>query len=242
MTDPLGPLLELPGVADAVSTSRTAVDALLANRVLRKRSSDVTAESSLRGAWASAWLAGAQLPLGKVRTGGVDNPVLQGTLRAYAEIGVLADVWRRAPRQVLARLHTLAAADLVEDAALGRPTRLAAVRLDTLAEVLAATTAPAVVIAAIVHAEILSLDAFGPGSGVVARAAERLTLIDRGLDVKSLVIFEVGHRDLQPAYDEAIAAYATGTRAGIAQWIAHCAEAIVVGAGEASAICDAITG
>jgi hypothetical protein len=233
----------LPGVADAVTASRSALDSLLANRVLRRRSSDVTAESSLRGAWASAWLAGAQLPLGKVRTGGVDNPVLQGTLRAYAEIGTLADTWPRAPRQVLARLHTLAAADLVDDPdRLGRPTRFAAVRLDTLAEVLGATNAPAIVIAAIVHAEILSLDAFGPGSGVVARAATRLTLIDRGLDAKSLVIFEVGHRDRAQEYQAALDAYRTGTPEGIVVWIRHCADAIVAGAAEANAICDAIAG
>lgn len=233
----------LPGVAAAVTASRTAVDELLANRVLRRRSSDVTAEASLRGAWASAWLAGAQLPLGKVRTGGVDDPVLQGTLRAYAEIGPLADTWPRAPRQVLARLHALAAADLVDDPdRLGRPTRLAAVRLDTLTEVLAVTNAPALVVAAIVHAEILSLEAFGPGSGVVARAAQRLTLIDRGLDAKSLVIFEMGHRDRADEYASALSAYSGGTPEGIAVWIRHCAEAIVAGASEANAICNAIAG
>jgi len=48
--DPLTPLLELDGVADGVDNTRTAVDALLANRVLRRRSADVSAESSLRGA------------------------------------------------------------------------------------------------------------------------------------------------------------------------------------------------
>jgi hypothetical protein len=144
---------------------------------------------------------------------------------------------------VLARLHTLAAADLVDDPdRLGRPTRFAAVRLDTLAEVLGATNAPAIVIAAIVHAEILSLDAFGPGSGVVARAATRLTLIDRGLDAKSLVIFEVGHRDRAQEYQAALDAYRTGTPEGIVVWIRHCADAIVAGAAEANAICDAIAG
>ena len=35
------------------------MDGLLGHRVLRRRSTDVSAESLLRGAWASAFLAGA---------------------------------------------------------------------------------------------------------------------------------------------------------------------------------------
>lgn len=240
--DPLTPLLDLPGVSEGVAATRTAVDALLNNRTVRRRSADVSAESSMRGAWASAWLAGAELPLDDVRSGvAVDNPVLQGALRAQAAIASLADTWARAPRQALARLHTLAAADLVEDREkLGRPTGGAAARLDILASVLDATNAPATVVAAIVHAEVLSLDAFAPTSGVVARTAARLTLIDRGLDPKSLVVLEAGHRELGEAYPEALAAYRTGTEAGIAQWINHCSDAVVAGVQEATAIAEAI--
>ncbi|HVU91590.1 MAG TPA: hypothetical protein VHC23_05110, partial [Jatrophihabitans sp.] len=61
--DPLAPLLDLPGVADGVDRARAAVDALLGNRTLRRRSPDVSAESSLRGAWASAVLAGEPVEL-----------------------------------------------------------------------------------------------------------------------------------------------------------------------------------
>ena len=47
------------------------------------------------------------------------------------------------PRQALARLHALAAADLTDDRdSLGRPAPEAAGRLDTLAWVLAVTSAP----------------------------------------------------------------------------------------------------
>ncbi|MEO8888064.1 MAG: oxidoreductase [Jatrophihabitantaceae bacterium] len=238
--DPLAPLLELPGVADGVAATRSSVDALLNNRTLRRRSADVSAESSLRGAWASAWLSGAEVPLEDVRSGAaVDDPVLQGALRAQAAIPALADTWTTAPRQALARLHALAAADLIEDREqLGRPVVGAAERLDTLALVLDATSAPATVVAALVHGEVLS--AFGPASGVVARTAVRLTLIDRGLDPKSLVVVEAGHRELGAAYPAALAAYRTGTPAGIAQWINHCSAAIVAGVQEATAICEAI--
>lgn len=240
--DPLTPLLGLPGVTDAVARSRAAVDKLLGNRTLRRRSPDVSAESSLRGAWASAWLAGREVSLDDVRSGeAAQDPVVQGALRAQAAIGSLADTWTKAPRQALARLHVLAAADLVESSdELGRPAPVAAQRLDTLAYVLGATSAPAVVIAAIVHGEILSLDAFAPTSGIVARAAVRLTLVERGLDPKSLVCVEAGHRELQADYEAALEAYRTGTREGIGTWLVHCADALTAGALETTAICEAL--
>jgi hypothetical protein len=244
MPDPLAPLLDLPGVDAAVTRARTAVDALLANRTLRRRSGDVSAESSLRGAWASAWLDGAHLSLADVRAGtphALADPALQGALRAQAAIATLVDTWRPAPRQALARLHALAAADLVSDPeTLGRPDPAAVGRLDTLAAVLGATSAPAVVVAAIVHGELLSLPAFPVAGGVVARAAVRLCLIDRGLDPKSLVVVEAGHRELGAEYPEALAAYRTGATAGIARWLVHCADAVELGAREAIAISAAL--
>jgi hypothetical protein len=240
VADPLAPLLELPGVAESVADARTAVDVLLGNRALRRRSADVSAESSLRGAWASAVLAGADVTLASVRSGAAaTHPVVQGALRAQAALPVLCDTWTRAPRQALARLHALAAADLADPAVLGRPSA-GAERLDTLAAVLAATSVPAVVVAAVVHGELLSLDAFAPASGVVARAAVRLTLIERGLDPKSLVVVEVGHRELGTAYVAALEAYRAATPEGIAIWLRHCAAAVVGGAQEATAICEAI--
>jgi hypothetical protein len=239
--DPLAPLLDLPGVTAAVDRTRAAVDALLGNRVLRRRSADVSAESALRGAWASAWLSGHEVPLADVRAGvAADDAVVQGALRAQSAIGSLADTWTRAPRQALARLHALAAADLVPSEDLGRPRRGSAERLDTLAHVLAATQAPAVVVAAIVHGELLGLDAFAPTSGVVARAAVRLTLIDRGLDPKSLVVVEAGHRELAADYAAAVDAYRGGSEDGIARWLVHCADAFVAGTQESLAICEAI--
>lgn len=242
--DPLAPLLALPGVADGVDATRTAVDALLGNRVLRHRSADVSAESALRGAWASAWLSGAEHELDDVRSGAAaDDPVVQGALRAQSAIGSLADTWTRAPRQALARLHALAAADLVHDKdLLGRPAAAphVATRLDTLARVLGETSAPAIVVAAIVHGELLSLDAFPPASGIVARVAVRLTLVERGLDPKSLVVVEAGHRELRADYESALDAYRTGTEDGVRRWLVHCADALVAGAREAVAICEAM--
>jgi hypothetical protein len=240
--DPLTPLLELPGVADGVARARHAVDALLGHRVLRRRSGDVSTESVLRGAWASAWLSGDDVDLADVRSGAAAQlPAVQGALRAYGSLGSLADVWGRAPRQALARLHALAAADLVADPdELGRPRPGVADRLDTLAAVLAATSAPAVVVAAVVLGELVSLDAFPPAATVVGHAAVRLTLVDRGLDPKSLVVVEAGHRERVADYAEALAAYREGTPQGTARWVGYFADAVVAGAAESTAICEAL--
>jgi len=241
-TDPLAPLADLDAVAAAVFDSRDAVDKLLANRVLRRKSQDVSAESLLRGAWASGSLNGSTATLEQVRRGVATDPTMQGALRISVELAALADTWSSAHRQVLARLHALAATDLVPSAELGRPRqdREVAYRLDLLADVLGQTTAPAVIIAAIVQAELISLDAFAPVSGVVARAAARLTLIDRGLDPRSLVPFEVGHLEMQADMNACLEAYRTGTTAGVVSWIEHCARAVVLGARESLAVCEAI--
>jgi hypothetical protein len=238
VVDPLAPLLELPGVRDRVAAARAAVDALLTHRALRRRSADVSAESALRGVWASASLSGVHVALADVRSGAaLEDPLLQGAMRAQSAIGSLADTWTRAPRQALARLQTLAAADVLDANALGRPTGDTR-RLELLVDVLGATSAPAVVVAAVVHGELLALDMFAPVSGIVARVAERLTLVERGLDPKSLVVVEVGHRELRDEYYAALRAYADGD---VARWLRHCAEAVMVGAREATAICEALS-
>ncbi|HEU5268782.1 MAG TPA: oxidoreductase [Jatrophihabitans sp.] len=240
--DPLAPLLELPGVTDAVTSSRLAVDGLLGHRVLRRRSSDVSAESLLRGAWASAVLAGSPVTLAELRAGTAEDPVLRGALRVSSALAGLAGTWPGAHRQVLARLHALAARGLAAESELGRPRadREVAHRLDVLAEVLDRTKAPAVVVAAIVQAELLSLDAFPPVSGVVARAAGRLVLIDRGLDPKSLVVVEVGLLELRSELEHALTDYAGGSPEAVAAWIELCAAAVVHGSRESLAICEAM--
>jgi len=65
-TDPLSPLLDLPGVTDALAAAREAVDRLLNHRVLRRQSAAVSSESALRGARASAALEGSTVSLGSL--------------------------------------------------------------------------------------------------------------------------------------------------------------------------------
>ncbi|MGI8535599.1 MAG: oxidoreductase [Mycobacteriales bacterium] len=273
MTDVLASLLTLPGVEAAVADARTAVDGLLSHRVLRRGSAEVTAESALRGARASAELEGAGIELerlrGQLMAGGTVSLVskqdrgarlVEGAVRLHADLGQVLASWRHSPRQALARLHVLAAAKLVADAdALGRPRAPGvayddplqlgtapdplevAARLDGLARVLVSgTSAPAVVVAAVVHGELMALRAFGTADGLVARAAARLVLIDRGLDPKAVSAPEVGHVELHADYPEALHAYLSGGPAGVARWVVHCASAVSLGAREGLAVCEAI--
>lgn len=253
-SDPLARAAELPGVPEAVAETRDAVDRLLRHRMLRGPRSVVSrlsAESALRGARASAALDGEDIALERLRgnrAAPADAPVLQGALRVIGALPALADTWHRAPRQVLARLHALAAAGLAEPERLGRPRSgppapeadEVAARLGLLAELLAGgSNPPALVLAAVVHGELLTLRPFGLADGVVARAAQRLTLMTCGLDPKGVTVPEVGHLEQRDSYTAALPGYAAGTPDGVAGWIRHCAAAISLGGRESLAVCEA---
>ena len=240
--DPLAPLLDLPGVRDAADAARAGIDRLLGHRVLRRESAGVSTESALRGARASAALEGVDVPLAQLRAGGVADPVVQGALRVSAGLGSMVETWSRAPGQVLARLHVLAAADLADSAALGRPAAHAGPRLTGLFSLVTGpTTTPAVLVAALVHGELAALAPFGTADGVVARAAGRLTGITRGLDPKAVSVPEVGFAELgADAYAAALAGYASGEPDGLAGWLVHCCRATEHGAVEGLAICESL--
>ena len=170
MTDPLGPLLDLPGIAGAVQSARDAVRGVHQHPTNRRGWPTTAAEASVRAARSSAYLDGGNPEIPD--DGDVADPVLAGALRAAEALGPLLPVWQRAPLQALARLHLLAAADLVDaadDERLGRPRaeRGVAGRLDLLANlVTGATSAPGPVLAAVVHGELLTLAPFGVADGV----------------------------------------------------------------------------
>jgi len=155
----------------------------------------------------------------------------------------MADTWPHAPGQVLARLHLLAARELAPPERLGRPTLDADVgrRLAALAGLVTGSVAgPALVLAAVVHGELLSLAPFGSADGIVARAAFRLCLITRGLDPKAVSVPEVGHLELIESYSDSAGAYRSGEPAGVATWLRHCCAAVALGAREGVAVCEAI--
>jgi hypothetical protein len=229
--DPLTPLLDLDGVADALTGARDAVDAALGHRALRRSGQRVGAEVALRSAVASAALEGHGYGLEQVRAGVVTDPVVQGALRVSGALAGLAPSWRSTPRQVLARLHVLAARDLVDEPSLGRPS-VTSPRLDILTRVVGGSTVPAMLLAAVVHGELLALRPFAGPAGVLARAAARLSLMSAGLDPRGLLPVEVGHRAREPEYVGAAGAFSTGTPDGLRSWLRHYATAVELAAAE----------
>ena len=109
--DVFAPLAALEGVGSAARAARDAVDVLLRDRGLRRVGSDATAEALLRGAHASAALAGSPSTLEEVRRGEGD-PLSAGAVRMTGELMGLAPQADTAPVQVWTRLHQLAAAEL----------------------------------------------------------------------------------------------------------------------------------
>jgi hypothetical protein len=218
----------LEGVPSAMAAARDAVDVLLADRGLRRTTPELTADSLLRGAAASATLEGSSTRLEQLRTGDAD-PVAMAAARVNAGLLALVPVVQRSPLQVLARLHTLAATGLTDPASLGRPRSEAGVAsgLQALsALLLARTSAPAIAVAGVAHAEIMSLAPFGVANGLVARALERLLLVARGVDPTSMLVPEAGHLTLEPSYRAALVAYADKTPAGRRTWLLHVAAAV----------------
>ncbi|WP_042407509.1 hypothetical protein, partial [Streptacidiphilus carbonis] len=286
-----------PGGGGGGAGPRRAVDRLYGHRVMRRRAAEVTSESALRGARASAALEDADWPLEEVRRRtdfGTDPEArtVGGALRVNAEAGQLLGTWRHSPLQVLARLHLLACGD--DDAAAGRPRQdgeqpdgrfgkplppaladepadpaaerpapvpvfdLAppppagevAARLEGLAGLLAGRggkknpnerAAPALVVAAVVHGELMTLQPFARHSGLVARAAQRIVLIAEGMDPQAICPVEVGLVELgTDAYRNALGGYASGTAEGMALWITHCGAALRLGVRESTAVCEAM--
>jgi hypothetical protein len=232
--DLLTRLQSLEGVPSALAAARDGIDAVLRDRGLRRTSPETTAESLLRGAHASAVLEGSSATLEQVREGTGDE-VSAAAVRLSTELLSLAPVLRRSPLQALARLHTVAAAGTVADDRLGRPRDAeAAELLRTVAGMLAAD-APALVVAAVVHGQLLAAAPFASHNGLVARATERLVLVARGVDEKSLIVPEAGHLALRAAYDGNAAALREGGQQGVHRWLLYCAEAFAAGA-EASPV------
>ncbi|WP_299530235.1 oxidoreductase [uncultured Streptomyces sp.] len=263
--DPLAALADLPGVTDSVDSVRKAVDRVYGHRVMRRRSNEVTAEAALRGARGSAALSGADWNLEEVRrrtdfSADAEGRIVGAALRLTAEAGQLLSIWRQSPQRVLARLHLVAAGGAAPDDAVGRP-RVAgepvdeplveaplpgadevAGRLEGLSRlIVAGSSAPALVVSAIVHGELLALRPFGSHNGLVARTAERIVLIGSGLDPKSICPAEVGHGEQgRAAYVAAFDGYLSGTPEGMAAWIAHCGRSVELGVRESTAVCEAL--
>jgi len=214
-----------------MAATRDGIDAMLRDRGLRRTTPELTAESLLRGAHASAVLEGSDASLDLVRESG-GGPMSQAAVRISTELLGLVPTLASAPLQVFARLHTLAAGGVAAEEDLGRPRDTeSADRLQSLARLLTVeSSAPALVTAAVVHAELATVAPFCSHNGLVARAAERLLLVARGVDAKSLVVPEAGHLALRREYESNLRGYRDGGLAGVHAWLLYAAEAFAAGA------------
>lgn len=230
-SDPFARLASLEGVASAMAATRDGIDALLRDRGLRRTTPDLTGESLLRGARASAVLEGEEVTLDEVRDG-AGGPLAHAAVRVSTELLGLQATLAAAPLQALVRLHILAAKGEVADDDLGRPRDAeAAARLQALAATIGRpTSAPALLVAAVAHAEICAAAPFVSHNGIVARAVERLVLAARGVDAKSLVVPEAGHLALRREYESNLRGYAIGGGPGVHAWLLYAAEAFAAGA------------
>lgn len=190
---------------------------------------------------------------------------LKGAVAVTAESERVVSLVRTAPLQALARLHVAAAAPLGGAVdALGRPrtgdetctefvdlgpapsTPVVAARLAHLSEVIvvaagAANRVPALVVAALVHAELAAIRPFVHGNGLVARAMERALIQALGLEPTGVAVPEAGHvANGGPAYLGALTAYGQGSAAGVGLWLRQSGDALVKGVAEGERICDAV--
>ena len=220
--DPLAPLLRLEGVPSAFAAARDGIDVLLRDRGLRRTTSEQTAESLLVGAHASAVLEGSASSLEELRAGRADA-IATDAVRVSVHVLSLVPILRTSPLQALARLHALASGE--EDS--GRPRDPQALdRLRGLGRVLAGgTSAPALLVAAVVHADLATAEPFPSHNAIVARAAERLVWVTRGVDERSVLVPEAGHLALRAAYESNLRAYRDGGPAGVQAWLRYAAEA-----------------
>lgn len=269
--DALSRLAALPGVEDAVAQAREACTRLRWHNALRRRQAEAAAESRVRGARASALIEGAdvrvrtvrELVLGLAQWPDPSDPVMD-TLRAAVQVTAASEQVRQvsatAPGQALARLHVAAGQPLLTADQLGRPrlpgedsrelmelgpaptAERARARMTAIQPVLAAGgDAPALVVAAVAHAEVAWNRPFLRGNGMVARALERAVVQRTGLDPTGAVVPEVGHhREGVTGYAGALAAYGSGSPEGVALWLRWCAGSITAGAVEGERIADAV--
>ena len=89
---------------------------------------------------------------------------------------------------------------------------------------------PALMVAALVHADLITAAPFESRNGIVARAAERLVLVSRGVDPRSVTVPEAGHLALRPAYESNLRGYREGGTAGVHAWLLYAAQAFSAGA------------
>lgn len=113
-------------------------------------------------------------------------------------------------------------------------------RLAGLVDLIEAPQAPALVRAAIVHAEMLAARPFTAGNAAVGRLLVRHLLVRDGLEPTGTAVTDLYPGRVPAAYAEAAGAYASGTMDGVVAWVVWQAEAVLAGVQEAQRLCRAV--
>lgn len=248
MNDVLLQLASLPAIADICDTSRNKIDEVQWNREVRKQDASFITYIRRMSGYASAALEGAVMPDDPMRepdTSAMGNVANQG-LAITAAADLEYATFMHSPMQVWARLHSIIdqseergrprTSDSVQDPLhLGQviPADVMHERLTSLAHIVTTTEAPAVLVSAMVHAELATLRPFTQGSYLIARASVRMILAGKHVDEKLLSSPEFGMHSLgRSAYVSALRAYSEGTIEGMTRfisWHTQCLEKGIAG-------------
>ena len=203
------------------------------------------------------------MAVGEPGTGSADA-LVHGSLQAQVVVESLMPELgaRSAPlmppfAQLLATIHRAATAGWLEEGSVGRlrsgdvpddlrglgaapPAPDVAARIALLGEVVDGSRAPALVVAAVAHGELIALRPFRAANGTVARALFRLLVTRGGLDPTGCVLADEAWAAAPNPYLGAAARFATGTPDGMAVWLRSCADGVAAGAARAVAVADAV--
>jgi hypothetical protein len=245
VTDHLQRLADVPAIAQICAQTLKSIDDVQWNRELRKQDDSFTTYIRRMSGYATAALDGAVMPDDPMRepdTSAMGDVANQG-LAITAAADLEAATFSHSPLQVWARLHSI----IDQTPGRGRPRKddvaqdplhLGSAipvdemheRLTNLSKLLTITTAPAVLVSAIAHAELATIRPFAQGSYLVARASVRLVLAGKHVDEKLLSAPEFGmYTQGRSAYVQALKNYNSGTIEGITELVKWHASAIESG-------------
>ena len=243
--DPLSNLIKIESINNAITSALKSIDELNWNRSVRNNKDLIPLARRISG-YASAALEGANMPADP-RQDPDDSPM--GKL-SNAALGITAEVdfqlttFLKTPSQTWARLHSFiddseergrprTNNDVIDPLHLGSPLphELIESRMNNLVELITTSSAPAVLIAAIAHAELATIAPFSKGSQLIARATSRLILQSKNIDQLKLVMPEYGFYKIgRNSYAKALMAYQSGSIEGVSKWVELHSQALVIGA------------
>ncbi|STC69446.1 hypothetical protein [Corynebacterium pilosum] len=220
---PLSPYLELGEVSSLVDEATSTIARAHRRPAALRRADVIVSESVLRGAKLSALLDGVEIAQHVSPYAVLSPETSEATARTF----------RRAPAQVFARLDVAAGGpgySLLDEGP---------ARLQALARLVGSADDDGLVLAAVMHLEILGRQLFGPRSGVVARVAARCALLGSGVDPLGIAVPETYLHRHKADYAAVAQGWATGEEAAVTAGLEFMLRAFAAGGVEADGIAAA---